>query len=436
MVMYRVPGPAAGREEGNMAQQELYLAPQRTIAVILAGGRGQRLHDLTLATSKPGVDFGGKYRIIDFPLSNCMNSGIRRILVLTQYNSHRLLEHLQFGWTFLSARLKEFIHVLPAQQNPVNDLWYSGTADAVYQNIQELRTHGPAHVLVLAGDQIYKMDYRLFLEDHLAHGADMTIACLEVPRSAAEGLGVLATDGEDRVTGFLEKPADPPRLPDKPERCLGSMGIYLFEAGFLFDELVRDAADPSSSHDFGRDIIPRLVGRSRVYAHRFEKSHIRNLDKDPYWRDVGTIDAFWEANMDLTYVDPALNLYDYDWPVFTYQEQLPPAKFVHSDPGRNGVALSSIVSGGCIVSGAAVHNSILFSKVRVHSHAYLNEAVVLPEADIGEYAWLRKVVVDRGCRIPDGLVVGENPEEDARRFHRTPGGVTLISGPMLARLRG
>jgi glucose-1-phosphate adenylyltransferase len=419
-----------------MTQQELSLAPQRTVAVVLAGGRGQRLFDLTRTTSKPGVDFGGKYRIIDFTLSNCLNSNIRRILVLTQYNSHRLLEHLQFGWTFLSARLKEFIHVLPAQQNLDNDQWYQGTADAVFQNLQELRGYAPEYVLVLAGDQIYKMDYRIFLADHLELGADMTIACLEVPRSEAGALGVVVTDGADRVTGFLEKPLDPPALPGQPGHCLGSMGIYLFKASFLFEELARDAADPASSHDFGRDLIPALIGRARVFAHRFEKSHIRNLFKPAYWRDVGTIDAFWEANMDLTYVEPALNLYDYDWPVFTHQEQLPPAKFVHSDPGRNGVGLSSIVSGGCVISGASVRNSVVSSKVRVHSHAHLDEAVVLPEADIGRYARLRKVVVDRGCHIPDELVVGENAEEDARRFHRTASGVTLISGPMLDRLRG
>jgi len=418
-----------------MSEQEIFRAPQRTVAMVLAGGRGRRLFDLTRFASKPGVDFGGKYRIIDFTLSNCMNSNIRRILVATQYNSHRLLEHLQSGWTFLAGNLNEFVHVLPAQQSLDSDQWYSGTADAVYQNIQTLRALGPEYVLILAGDQIYRMDYRVFLEDHLAQEADMTVACLEVDREAARGLGVVGTDA-DRITSFLEKPEDPPALPDRPDRCLASMGIYLFKAEFLFDELLRDAADPASSHDFGRDLIPRLAGTARVFAHRFEKSHIRNLDKPPYWRDVGTIDAFWEANMDLTSVDPALNLYDASWPVFTNQEQLPPAKFVHSDPNRNGLALSSLVSGGCIVSGGMVRDSLLFSKVWVHSHAHLDQAVVLPGADIGRYARLRKVVVDRGCRVPEGLVVGEDPETDALRFHRTAGGVTLISGPMLDRLRG
>jgi glucose-1-phosphate adenylyltransferase len=422
-----------------MSQQETFRAPQRTVAVILAGGRGKRLFDLTRHASKPGVDFGGKYRIIDFTLSNCMNSNIRRILVATQYNSHRLLEHLQSGWTFLSGNLNEFVHVLPAQQSLEGDQWYSGTADAVYQNIRNIKDiqgQKPEHVLVLAGDQIYKMDYRVFLEDHLAHDADMSIACLEVPRASAAGLGVAGVDGSDRITSFLEKPEDPPALPGRPDHCLASMGIYLFKAGFLFDELARDAADPGSTHDFGRDLIPQLILRAGVYAHRFQKSHIPNRDLPPYWRDVGTIDAFWEANMDLTRLEPALNLYDDNWPVFTHQEQLPPAKFVHSDPTRNGLALSSIISGGCIVSGALVRDSLLFSMARVHSHAHLDQAVVLPGADIGQHARLRKVVVDRECHIPEGLVVGENPDEDALRFHRTASGVTLISGPMLDRLRG
>ena len=419
-----------------MAQQEIFRAQQRTVAVVLAGGRGKRLLELTRHSSKPGVDFGGKYRIIDFTLSNCMNSNLRRVLVATQYNSHRLLEHLQAGWSFLSGNLDEFVRVLPAQQSLEGDQWYSGTADAVYQNIQNLRELDPEYVLVLAGDQIYRMDYRVFLEDHLQHDADMSIACLEVPLAQARGLGVALADGADRITSFLEKPEHPPALPGRPGHCLASMGIYLFKAKFLFEELVRDAADHASSHDFGKDVIPRLLPRAGVFAHRFEKSHIRNRDLAPYWRDVGTIDAFWEANMDLTTVEPALNLYDYGWPVFTHQEQLPPAKFVHSDPGRNGVALSSVVSGGCVVSGASVHNSLLFSKVWVHSHAHLNEAVVLPGADIGRFARLRRVVVDRGCRIPEGLVAGENPEEDARRFHRTPSGVTLISESMLDCLRG
>ncbi|MGA2080680.1 MAG: glucose-1-phosphate adenylyltransferase [Holophaga sp.] len=419
-----------------MSQQEIFRATQRTVAVILAGGRGKRLLDLTHNTSKPGVDFGGQYRIIDFTLSNCMNSNVRRVLVLTQYHAHRLLEHLQAGWTFLAGNLNEFVRVLPAQQSLEGNQWYRGTADAVYQNIDNLRGHDPEHVLVLAGDHIYKMDYQVFLEDHLEREADISVGCLDVPLASAQGLGIAGTDPDGWIVRFAEKPEDPPQIPDRPGYCLASMGIYLFRARFLFEELARDAADPGSGHDFGTDLIPALIPRARVFAHRFEKSHIRNLDKPPYWRDVGTIDAFWEANMDLTYVDPMLNLYDYAWPIFTHQEQLPAAKFVHSDPGRLGVALSSVVANGCVVSGASVRNSLLSSRVRVHSHAHLDQAVVLPGADIGEGARLRKVVVARDCRIPPGLVVGEDPDQDALRFHRTAGGVTLISGPMLDRLRG
>ena len=419
-----------------MPSSDIFNAPQRTIAVILAGGRGTRLMDLTSAYSKPGLDFGGKFRIIDFTLSNCINSGFRKIEVLTQYNSHRLLEHLQFGWTFLSGQLGEFVHVLPAQQSLERDLWYSGTADAVYQNIASFREHSPENVLILAGDHIYKMDYRIFLQDHLDNAADLSIACLEVPKEWATDFGVAQVDAAGRIEAFVEKSPDPPTLPGKPDRCLASMGIYLFKADFLCQALLRDAEDPSSSHDFGKDIIPYLVPKSRVFSHRFDKSCKENLDRPPYWRDVGTIDAYWEANMDLTYVEPALNLYDYDWPIFTHQAQLPSAKFVHSGPHRNGVALSSVVSGGCIVSGATIYQSLLFSKVRVHSHAHLQEAVVLPEADIGEHTRIRRAVVARGCRIPRGLVVGEDPEEDARRFYRTPNGITLISQRMLDRLEG
>ena len=406
-----------------------------TLGVLLAGGAGERLYPLTRDRAKPAVTFGGIYRIIDITLSNCLNSDLRRVYILTQYKALSLNRHIREGWNILGREVGEFVEVLPPMKR-VSDQWYQGTADAVYQNIQNLRELDPEYVLVLAGDQIYRMDYRVFLEDHLQHDADMSIACLEVPLAQARGLGVALADGADRITSFLEKPEHPPALPGRPGHCLASMGIYLFKAKFLFEELVRDAADHASSHDFGKDVIPRLLPRAGVFAHRFEKSHIRNRDLAPYWRDVGTIDAFWEANMDLTTVEPALNLYDYGWPVFTHQEQLPPAKFVHSDPGRNGVALSSVVSGGCVVSGASVHNSLLFSKVWVHSHAHLIEAVVLPGADIGRFARLRRVVVDRGCRIPEGLVAGENPEEDARRFHRTPSGVTLISESMLDCLRG
>lgn len=417
-----------------MNQRELHHATQRTVSIVLAGGRGTRLYDLTTTYAKPGLDFGGKYRIIDFTLSNCVNSNFRKILVLTQYNSHRLLEHLQFGWSFLSSKLGEFVHVCPAHQSIEGDSWYSGTADAVFQNIANIREHGPEHVLILAGDHVYKMDYRQFMADHLAADADMTIACLEVPRDTAREFGVLAVDETGRVVDFVEKPSDPPSIPGKPDRSLASMGIYLFKAKFLYDELIRDAATAQSSHDFGKDLIPYLVPRAKLYAHSFEHSCIPNLDKPPYWRDVGTVDAYWEANLDLTFVDPALNLYDESWPIFTHQEQLPGAKFVHSDPHRNGVAIASVVSGGCIVSGATIYQSLLYSKVRVHSHAYLHESVILPDVDVGGGSRLRRAVVARGTRIPRGLVVGEDPELDARRFHRTAGGVTLVSQRMLDRM--
>ncbi len=418
----------------QLSVRDICHAPKYTVAVIMAGGRGSRLMDLTRELSKPGLDFGGKYRIIDFAMSNCVNSAFRRIVVLTQYNSHRLLEHIQFGWNFLPAILDEFVHVLPAQQVLENDMWYTGTADAVYQNIPNIRDHNPENVLILAGDHVYKMDYRLFLEDHLCLEADMTVACLEVPQALAKEFGVAQVDEEGRITGFVEKSEDPPCIPGKPGICLASMGIYLFKADFLFRELIRDAEDPNSSHDFGKDLIPYLISRARVFAHRYEKSCVKNLDKPPYWRDVGTVDAYWEANMELTYVDPALNLYDADWPIFTYQQQLPGAKFVHSGPHRNGLAIASVLSGGCIVSGATVYQSLLFSEVCVHSHAHLIECVVLPKADIGGGARLRRVVVARGTRIPPGLVVGEDPEADARRFYRTANGITLISQEMVDRL--
>ena len=414
---------------------ESRLSPRHTVSLVMAGGRGKRLMDLTDHDAKPGLDFGGKYRIIDFTLSNCVNSGFRRIMVLTQYNSHRLLEHLQFGWTFLPGKLNEYVHVLPAQQSMDKDAWYSGTADAVYQNMSSIQSVHPKTVLILAGDHIYRMDYKVFLQDHLNHEADMTIACLEVPRDTAGGFGIAQVDGADRIVGFVEKPEDPPAIPGKPDHSFASMGIYLFNAEFLYQALVEDAANPASGHDFGKDIIPKLVHEARVFAHRFETSCIPNSGHpEPYWRDVGTVDSYWEANMGLTSVLPALNLYDEAWPITTHQEQLPPAKFVHAGEMRNGVALSSLVSGGCVISGAHVHHSLLSSRVRVHSHARLDGAMILPNCDIGRHARLRRCIVARDCQIPEGLVVGEDPEEDARRFYHSPGGVTLISQQMLSQL--
>jgi glucose-1-phosphate adenylyltransferase len=410
-------------------------APRRALALILAGGRGSRLHALTDNRAKPAVYFGGKYRIIDFALSNCLNSGFRRIAVLTQYKSHSLLRHLQRGWSFLRGEVNEFVELLPAQQRIDETSWYKGTADAVRQNLDIFRARRPLYVLILAGDHIYKMDYAAVLEDHIAKKADVTVACVEVPRAQATAFGVMHIDEDERVIGFLEKPADPPAIPGDPDHALASMGIYVFNAEFLFQEVERDAADSASSHDFGRDIIPSLVERARVYAHRFQRSCVYSAPgAEPYWRDAGTIDAYWEANIDLTRFKPALDLYDTNWPIFTYQEQLPPAKFVHDTDERRGLAVNSIVSGGCIVSGATVRQSLLFSKVRVNSYAYLRQSVILPEVNIGRHARLYKAVVDRGCDIPPGLVVGDDAAEDARRFYRSEGGVTLVTKEMLARL--
>ncbi|MEE8271924.1 MAG: glucose-1-phosphate adenylyltransferase [Alphaproteobacteria bacterium] len=409
--------------------------PRRSIALVLAGGRGSRLKQLTDKRAKPAVPFGGKFRIIDFALSNCLNSGIRRIYVLTQYKSHSLLRHLQRGWGSLRAEMGEFVDLLPAQQRIDETMWYRGTADAVWQNVDILSSEGPEYVVVLAGDHVYRMDYGAMLEDHVARGADVTVGCLEVPRMEATGFGVMAVDDDGRVTGFLEKPADPPAMPGKPDIALASMGIYVFNADFLYQQLDRDANDALSSHDFGKDIVPYLVPRTAVMSHRLQQSAIYSEDQDEaYWRDVGTIDAYWEANIDLTSVTPALDLYDKQWPIYTYQAQLPPAKFVFDEEGRRGMAVASLVSGGCVVSGAMVRRSMLFSEVRVNSYAELSEAVVLPGCEIGRKARLSRVVIDRGCRIPEGMVVGEDAEADARRFERTEMGVTLITSKMLAAL--
>jgi glucose-1-phosphate adenylyltransferase len=416
--------------------RDIRQAPRRALALVLAGGRGSRLKDLTDIRAKPAVYFGGKFRIIDFALSNCINSGFRRIGVLTQYKSHSLLRHLQRGWSFLRGEVNEFVELMPAQQRIDETSWYKGTADAVRQNVDILKARRPLYVLILAGDHIYKMDYAATLEEHIQRKADVTVACVEVPRAQATAFGVMHVDEQDRIIAFYEKPKDPPAIPGDPEHALASMGIYVFNAEFLFEQLERDAADLASSHDFGKDIIPYLVGKARLYAHRFQRSCIySDPNAEPYWRDVGTVDAYWETNIDLTRVKPALDLYDTNWPIFTYQEQLPPAKFVHDDDDRRGQAINSLVSGGCIVSGATVKDSLLFSKVRVNSYATIEESVVLPEVNIGRYVKLQKVVIDRGCDIPPNLVVGADPEADAKRFYRSEGGVTLITKAMLARLK-
>ncbi len=403
---------------------------KNTVALILAGGRGSRLKQLTDWRAKPGVPFGGKFRIIDFPLSNCINSGIRRIGVVTQYKAHSLIQHIQRGWGFLRGEFNEFVELLPAQQR-IQEEWYKGTADAVFQNIDILRSYDPEFVVILAGDHIYKMDYGKMLAFHVTSKADMTVGCFDVPVSEASAFGVMAVDESDRILDFVEKPANPPHIPGKPDKSLVSMGIYVFNTRFLYEQLSRDADDPESTHDFGHDIIPYLVKRYRVYAHRFEDSCVGMGGNLAYWRDVGTVDAYWEANMELTKVLPDLNLYDKTWPIWTHQEQLPPAKFVFDDEERRGVAIDSMVSGGCIISGATIHRSLLFSDVRVNSYSEISDSVILPSVEIGRYVRLNKVVIDKRCVIPDGLEVGFNPVEDAKRFHVTERGVTLITPNML-----
>lgn len=410
--------------------------PKRAMALILAGGRGSRLKQLTDTRCKPAVYFGGHFRIIDFVLSNCMNSGLRRIGVLTQYKSHSLLRHLQRGWNFLKSEMHEFVDLIPAQQRVDEEVWYRGTADAVYQSLDIIKSNHPEYVVILAGDHIYKMDYARMLADHALSGAGVTVGCIEVDRQEAKAFGVMAIDENKKVTSFVEKPADPPAMPGKPDRSLASMGIYIFTADYLYRMLDEDIALEGSSHDFGKDIIPKAVGEGQVVAHFFQDSCVYNSEKAPaYWRDVGTIDAYWEANIDLTATVPELNLYDRSWPIWTYQEQLPPAKFVHNEANRRGEAIESSVSAGCILSGS-VHNSLLFSNCRVHSYTQIHGAVLLPEVQVGRNVRLTKVVVDRGCRIPDGLVVGEDPDDDARRFYRSEGGVTLITPKMLEKLQG
>ena len=409
--------------------------PRRAYAVVLAGGRGTRLKQLTDYRAKPAVYFGGKFRIIDFTLSNCLNSGIRQIGVATQYKSHSLLRHLQRGWSFLKSEMNEFIDLMPAQQRIDETTWYRGTADAVFQNLDIIRAKRPQFIVVLAGDHVYKMDYSLLLTDHVERGAQCTVACIEVPLADASSFGVMAVDRSRRITDFVEKPAQPPAMHGKPERALASMGVYVFNAGYLYDVLAQDLADPASDHDFGRNIVPRAVRNGEAVAHPFSSSCVSSDGaREPYWRDVGTIDAYWEANIDLTAVEPQLDMYDASWPILTYQEQLPPAKFVFNQEGRRGMALDSLVSGGCIISGSAVERSLLFSRCRVNSYCELHEAVLLPEVNVGRRARLTRVVIDHRCLIPEGMVIGEDPAEDARRFERTDTGVTLVTRDMLARL--
>ena len=405
------------------------------MAYVLAGGRGSRLMELTDKRAKPAVYFGGKSRIIDFALSNALNSGIRRIGIATQYKAHSLIRHLQRGWNFFRPERNETFDILPASQRVSENMWYAGTADAVYQNIDIIESNEPDYIVILAGDHVYKMDYEVMLRQHCEEEADVTVGCLEVPRMEAAGFGVMAVDENDRITSFLEKPKDPPGIPGNPEMALASMGIYVFRTRFLFEELRRDAADPNSSRDFGKDLIPYLVKHGKAMAHRFGHSCVRSTgEAEVYWRDVGTIDAYWEANIDLTMPVPALDLYDRDWPIWTYGEITPPAKFVHNDDGRRGSAVDSMVSGGCIISGSSVSRSLLFTGVHVHSYATIKNAVIMPRVDIGRGARLSNVVVDSDVRIPPGLVVGEDLDRDAQRFRRTERGICLITQTMIDRL--
>jgi glucose-1-phosphate adenylyltransferase len=404
---------------------------RNTFGIVLAGGRGSRLMQLTDWRSKPAVPFGGKFRIVDFTLSNCVNSGIRRIGVATQYKAQSLIQHLQRGWSFLDGRFHEFVDILPAQQQ-VSEHWYRGTADAVFQNLDLIRRNRPKHVLVLSGDHVYKMNYARMLAEHVERQADFSVACIDVPRQEASEFGVMHVDDQQRVVAFVEKPKDPPAMPGRPDRALASMGVYVFNADFLYEQLIRDHDDPHSSHDFGKDIIPHCVDRYRVFAHNFVNSCV-GMDETgiPYWRDVGTIDAYWEANMELTKVIPELNLYDDEWPIWTHQEQLPPAKFVFDDDGRRGMAVDSLVSGGDIISGALVRHSLLFSRVHIHSYAEIEHSVILPDVDIGRRVKLRRVVMDKHCRVPEGLTIGYDIEADRKRFHVSENGVTLVTPEML-----
>ncbi len=403
---------------------------KHTFAVVLAGGRGSRLHELTDWRAKPAVPFGGKFRIIDFTLSNCLNSGVRRIGVATQYKAQSLIRHLQRGWSFLEGRFDEYIEIMPAQQQ-IQESWYQGTADAVYQNLRSLRINGPQYVLILSGDHVYKMDYGKLLASHVAKRADATVACIEVPRQEAEAFGVIGIDDDDRVVSFTEKPRDPPAIPGRPQEALASMGIYVFNAAFLYEQLIRDAATPGSAHDFGKDVLPHIVPRYRVFAHSFAQSCVGVPDCTPYWRDVGTLEAYWEANMELTKVVPELNMYDAEWPIWTFQEQLPPAKFVFDEPERRGMAVDSLVSGGCVVSGATVRRSLLFTNVRVDIGSVIEDSAILPNTTIGRNVTLKRVVVDKQCVLRDGMSVGLDHDADRQRFNVTAGGITLITPEML-----
>jgi glucose-1-phosphate adenylyltransferase len=396
---------------------------RHTLGLILAGGRGTRLQKLTEWRAKPAVPFGGKFRIIDFPLSNCLNSGIRQIGVLTQYKADSLIRHIQQGWGFLRAELGEYVDILPAQQR-LQESWYAGTADAVYQNLDIFRQLDVEYVLILAGDHVYKMDYGLMLAYHVEQKADLTIGCIEVPVGDAKEFGVMQIDEGQRIREFVEKPANPPLMPGRSDVSLASMGIYVFNKDFLFEQLIKDADTPGSSHDFGKDIIPEVIKKYRVFAYPFRDAQ---SGVQAYWRDVGTVDAYWESNMELVSVNPELNLYDTEWPIWTYQAQTPPAKFVFDDDDRRGLAVDSMVSGGCVISGSEVRHSLLFSNVRVNSYSEVVDSVIMPDVNIGRHCRIRRAIIDKGCKVPANTVIGEDLEEDRKRFYVSPNGVTLVT---------
>jgi len=398
-----------------------------TLALILAGGRGSRLKQLTEWRAKPAVPFGGKFRIIDFPLSNCINSGIRRIGVLTQYKAHSLILHIQQGWGHWRGEFGEYVELLPAQQR-IADSWYAGTADAIYQNLDIIRAHNPSYVLILAGDHIYKMDYGPMLAAHTESEADLTVGCIETDLKMAQSFGVMGVDDDNRIRTFTEKPENPTPMPGNPDKALASMGIYIFNTAFLFEQLIKDADLAQSAHDFGNNIIPSLIDKYRVFAYPFLDAQ---SGAQAYWRDVGTVDAFWEANLELIGVTPDLNLYDDDWPIWTYQEQAPPAKFVFDDDDRRGMAVDSMVSGGCIISGAKVRHSLLFSHVHIESYSEIEDSVILPHVKVGTHCRIRRTILDKGCQIPAHTVIGYDEVEDAKRFHVSPNGIVLVTPDML-----
>ena len=420
------------RTEHLMLARQL---PTQTVALILAGGRGTRLRDLTATRAKPAVHFGGKFRIIDFALSNCINSGIRRIGVITQYQSHSLVQHIQRGWSFFNEEMNKFVDLLPAQQRFSTEHWYRGTADAVTQNLDIIRRYDAQYIVILAGDHIYKMDYSRMLLDHVDNDARCTIACLPVPLHEATAFGVMAVNDKNRVVDFVEKPAQPPSMPGDDTKALASMGIYVFNADYLYQLLEEDLEIPGSSHDFGKDLLPKIVASGEALAHSFNISCVQSDDDAvPYWRDVGTLEAYWRANLDLASVTPELDMYDHEWPIHTYMEPLPPAKFVQDRSGSHGMTMNSLVSGGCIISGSVVVQSVLFSRVRVNSFCNIDSAVLLPDVVVGRSCRLRRCVIDRACVIPEGMVIGENPDEDSRRFYRSEEGIVLVTREMLARL--